>query len=368
MVDADRLKANWELVASHGEQVPLFFYSTLFLSHPETRELFPIDMSGQRDKLVQALGTVVSSVDDLDAVVPYLRRLGGDHRKFGALRDHYPAVGTALLATLEHFSGPRWEPKLAADWGDAYGLVSRVMIQAAEAEVGPAWWEAEVVAHERRGLDTAVLTLRPDRPLPYRAGQSISLSAPQRPRVWRHYSPANAPRPDGTIELHVRMAEAGDVSTALVAQTAVGEVLRLGPPEGTGLVLDESGDRRLLLLAGGTGLAPLKALVDQVATTNPRPVSLYWGARSAFQLYDLDRLRDWQSRYDWFELAVCAEEPAPATLTGNPVELAVRHGHAVGAEVFVCGPEPMVTAARKVLVESGVDAASIHYESYGSRQ
>ncbi|ADD45842.1 globin domain-containing protein [Stackebrandtia nassauensis] len=368
MVDADRLKANWELVASHGGQVPLFFYSTLFLTHPETRQLFPVSMAGQRDKLVRALGAVVSSVDDLDAVVPYLKQLGRDHRKFGAVRDHYPAVGAALLATLEHFSGPRWDQALAKDWGDAYGLVAQVMADAADAESSPAWWDADVVAHDRRDLETAVLTIKPRQPLPYRAGQSVTVTSPHRPRVWRHYSPANAPRPDGTIDLHVRMAEAGDVSTALVDLTAPGDVLRLGPPVGDGLRLDETSDRRLLLLAGGTGLAPLKAIVDQVASTRPRPVTLYWGARTTAQLYDLDQLRAMAARHDWFELSACVEEPARGLLTGNPVDLSVRHGHVVGSEVYVCGPTAMVVSARKVLVEAGVDTGSIHYETYGSQE
>ena len=65
-------------------------------------------MANQRDKLVGALGRVVSNVDDLDSVVPVLQQLGRDHRRFAVVRDHYPAVGQALLATLEHFSGTDW--------------------------------------------------------------------------------------------------------------------------------------------------------------------------------------------------------------------------------------------------------------------
>ena len=116
MLDAARLKKNWSTVAQHGDQVPLFFYSTLFLTHPSTRDMFPVSMAHQRDKLVSALGQVISQVDDLDAVIPVLRHLGRDHRKFGVVAEHYPAVGQALLATLEHFSGPEWTEELAHDW------------------------------------------------------------------------------------------------------------------------------------------------------------------------------------------------------------------------------------------------------------
>ena len=81
--------------------------------------MFPLGMANQRDKLLAALGQVVSHVDDLDAVVPVLQQLGRDHRRFGVVRDHYPAVGQALLATLEHFSS-EWTPELARDWAAAY--------------------------------------------------------------------------------------------------------------------------------------------------------------------------------------------------------------------------------------------------------
>ena len=79
-LDASRLQMSWDLVAQHGDQVPLFFYSTLFVTHPHTRDMFPLSMEGQRDKLVTALGRVVSHVDHMAAVTPILEQLGRDHR------------------------------------------------------------------------------------------------------------------------------------------------------------------------------------------------------------------------------------------------------------------------------------------------
>lgn len=79
-MDPDTLKNSWALVAKSGDEVPLFFYSHLFLSHPELREMFPVSMAAQRDKLVAALGAVVSNADQLDQVTPVLAQLGRDHR------------------------------------------------------------------------------------------------------------------------------------------------------------------------------------------------------------------------------------------------------------------------------------------------
>ena len=63
--------------------------------------MFPIQMTGQRDKLVAALGAVVSNVDELDTVIPLLEQLGRDHRRFAVITEHYTAVGASLLATLK---------------------------------------------------------------------------------------------------------------------------------------------------------------------------------------------------------------------------------------------------------------------------
>ena len=105
LLDAARLRENFAYVAMHGDEVALFFYSDLFLRYPELRGMFPVSMAAQRDRLVQAIGKIVSDVGHLDQLRPYLRELGRDHRKFGALPAHYDPVRASLLATLAHFSG-----------------------------------------------------------------------------------------------------------------------------------------------------------------------------------------------------------------------------------------------------------------------
>lgn len=113
-MDAQRLKDNLARVMMHDDEVPLFFFSGLFLRHPETRALFPVGMDVTRDRLVQALARIVADADNLDMLVPFLQGLGRDHRKFGAVPDHFGAVGTSLIAALRHFSGPDWSAELEA--------------------------------------------------------------------------------------------------------------------------------------------------------------------------------------------------------------------------------------------------------------
>src|SRR5215469_2240139 len=133
-LDVARLRENFAHVAAHGDEVPLFFYSDLFIRHPEVRDMFPISMQAQRGHLVDALVKIVSCVDNSGDLTTFLEALGRDHRKFGAIPDHYEAVGASLLATLEYFSGPSWTPELKSDWAAAYDLIGSVMIAAARAD------------------------------------------------------------------------------------------------------------------------------------------------------------------------------------------------------------------------------------------
>jgi NAD(P)H-flavin reductase/hemoglobin-like flavoprotein len=354
-VDIAAMRANFAKAAATGDEAPLYFYSHLFLSHPETRQLFPVSMAHQRDRLFSALGEVVARVDDLDALVPILQQLGRDHRKFGTLAAHYPAVGSSLLATLEHFDD-EWTPELAKSWSEAYDVVATVMIEAADEAAGqPAWWDADVVGHERRTIDVAVLQIRPRARYDYLPGQSVSLETELRPRLWRYYSPANAPRPDGLLEIHVKARDGGPVSSALVRRVGVGDVLRLGPPLGH-LALHPESDRDLLLVAGGMGLAPLKAMVDQVARQGPaRRVDLFVGFRTEDQVYDRDDLRRLERENPWLTVTLAVSDDKISSLEqGDIGEVVLRHGPWLSREVCVAGPAPMVEDTVSRLLQHGV--------------
>jgi NAD(P)H-flavin reductase/hemoglobin-like flavoprotein len=364
-VDIPAMRASFAKAAAHGDEVPMWFYSHLFLTHPETRDLFPVSMVRQRDRLFSALGAVMARVDDLDALVPILQQLGRDHRKFGTLTEHYPAVGASLLATLEHFDDA-WNDELAASWTEAYGLIAEVMIGAAEeASEAPPWWEAEITAHDRRTLDVAVLHLRANAPLDYAPGQSLSVESDLRPRLWRWYSPANAPRPDGLIELHVKARDGGPVSTALVRQAKVGDVLRLGPPVGH-LTLDAESDRDLLLVAGGTGLAPMKALVDQVARQGPpRRVDLFVGARTEDAFYDRADLRRLAQEHRWLTVTCAVSQDKGSELEhGDIGDVVLRYGPWTSRDAYVAGNPGTVEDTVSRLVQHGLPMARIHTEVF----
>ncbi|MHB1593402.1 MAG: globin domain-containing protein [Streptosporangiaceae bacterium] len=352
----------------YGDEVPLFFYSDLFIKYPEVREMFPISMRAQRDHLVGALAQIVSQVDDLEALTAFLQSLGRDHRKFGALADHYGAVGASLLATFAHFAGEGWTPELAADWAAAYDLVASVMIDAARRDevLRPPYWTGTILACERRGYDIGVLHVRPEPRLDYLPGQSVSIESPRRPRLWRFYSMANAPRPDGTLEFHIRMVDGGAVSMALVYEVPVGEEIKIGPPVGM-LTLDPTSGRDILMVAGSTGLAPLKALIEQIASL-PRPphVHLFFGARTADELYDLPSLDKMAGEYPWLRVVPAVSHDRRFNgEVGNITDVVARRGNWAAHDAYLAGPTEMVRRTAEMLAAAGMPGRQIHVEDFG---
>lgn len=366
-MDVARLKSSFARIAMHGDEVPLHFYSDLFLKHPETRPMFPVSMQAQRAHLVDALVKVVSSVDDLDDLAVFLRDLGRGHRKFGTLAEHYEAVGDSLLATFAHFSGDAWDAELEADWKRAYELIAGVMIAAAQDDEQrhPAYWTGTVVAHERRAFDVAILTVQTQPRLEYSPGQSVAIESPARPRLWRYYSIANAPRPDDSLEFHVRLVDGGAVSMALTAATVVGAGLRLGPPVGV-LRLDVASGRDVLMVAGSTGLAPLKSMLEQAAGLRQPPrVHLFFGARNADGLYDLPRLEKLAAEHPWLTVVPTVTAGPFAGRIGSVTDVVAGFRDWSGHDAYIAGPTEMVQDAASRLAAAGTPVTQIHIEDFG---
>ena len=359
------VRETFAIVAGAGDKAAGFFYGRLFARYPRLRDLFPPAMNDQRDRLVQALVRIVESLTSPEEMAAYLAQLGRDHRKYGVEPAMYEAVGEALLATLRAFAGPAFTPAAEQAWTEAYGAISALMITAAEdaSALAPAWWSAEVVANDERHRGISVLTIAPDQALPFQAGQHITVQTPRWPRVWRPYSIAGCPRDDGLIQLHVKAIPGGWVSNALVKYSGPGQMLTLGPPLGT-MTLPAAGDRDLLCVAGGTGLSPVKAIIEQAVRDSaacPRQIYLFCGARRRAELYDLPDL--WRLADAWPGLnviPVTSDDPAFDGVLGNVGRVAARYLPHRDCEAYVAGPPAMVRETIDLLGKAELPRARIH--------
>ncbi|MFB7713119.1 globin domain-containing protein [Streptomyces sp. NPDC056105] len=359
--DARLIRRTLEEVGPDADKVTSYFYALLFVRHPELRPLFPASMDTQRDRLLKALLTAAEHADNKSVLVPYLKNLGRGHRKYGTQPEHYPAVGECLIGALTRYATTTWDQETEAAWVRTYTTISQVMIDAAAADElrAPAWWYGEVVSHDLRTSDIAVVTVRPDQPYPFLAGQYTSLETPWWPRIWRHYSFASAPRSDGLLSFHVKAVPAGWVSNALVHRARPGDVIRLGPPSGS-MTVDHSSDSGLLCLGGGTGIAPIKALVEDVAEHGQRrPVEVFYGARTDHDLYDIDTMLRLQQTHPWLAVRPIVDQQAHLQLPD-----AVReYGPWNEYDAYLSGPPGMIRNGVDALRDIGIPVDRIRHDS-----
>jgi NAD(P)H-flavin reductase/hemoglobin-like flavoprotein len=363
------VRRSLDVLAPVADQATAHFYALLFRRYPWMRNFFPAAMDVQRDRLFRTLLDAAHLLgEDPLAFAAQLGDLGRAHRKFGVLPEHYPPFGDCLVGALERYCGVRWEAAGERAWRRVYALISSVMLNAAaqDATVAPPWWQAEIVSCEHPVPDVAVLTLRPDQRYPYRAGQYAAVETPWWPRVWRRYSFAGAPCPDsGLLTFQVKAVPAGWVSNALVHRARPGDVIRLGPAGGE-MVLDHQAERDLLCVGGGTGVAPLKAVVEEAAAYGRRaPVDLFYGARYSAQLYTLEELRVLEQRHSWLTVHPVVAEPRRAdagALSGLLPDVVTGMGPWQGRDAFVSGPPAMVRRMVRVLRAAGVEEQRVRHD------
>jgi NAD(P)H-flavin reductase/hemoglobin-like flavoprotein len=360
------LKESWTLVEEHQDRVAGYFYARIFLSYPDLRDLFPVHMDVQRSRLLGAIVTAVQTLDDPEKFDAYLKQLGRDHRKFHVEPEHYEVVGGALIEAMRTHAGEQWGVEYDQAWADAYAVIASRMLAGAEADTNPPYWHAEVVAHERRAKDIAVFTVQPMQQLDFRAGQYVSIECAKfQPRLWRTYSVANAPRKDNTLEFHVRAIGAGWVSSALVRRLQAGDMIRLAAPMGS-MTLDRRSTRDAVFVAGGTGLAPIKSLLEELTRYNrTRWVHVFVGARNREDLYDLADLNRLAARYPWLSVvAACSEDPTFPGEQGQISDVVARYGPWGDHDFFVSGSGSMVKSTLKTLAELQVPSIRIKYDSF----
>jgi NAD(P)H-flavin reductase/hemoglobin-like flavoprotein len=361
------VQETFAIVGAAGDEAAAYFYGWLFAAHPELRALFPLAMNEQRDRLFRALGRIVRSLSTPEQLAAYLTQLGRDHRKYSVEPELYDAVGDALMATLRAYAGPTFTSAAQEAWAQAYKAASSLMIESANKDSlgAPPFWTAEVVGNEQRRPGIAILTVASYLPLPYEPGQHLTVQTPRWPKVWRPYSIACRPREDGLMTFHVKAVRGGWVSNALVYHTEPGTELILGPALGT-MTLRQAGGRDLLCVAGGTGLSPIKAIIEQAireSTECPRQIHLFYGARTREDLYDLPELWHLANAYQGLQLTpVASDDPAFDGMQGNVGRVAARYMPHRECEAYVAGPPAMVSETLRVLAKSGLPLERMHYD------
>lgn len=218
---------------------------------------------------------------------------------------------------------------------------------------------------ERLGPDVmrVVLRLPPTARFEFLPGQYIDVIGPE--GIRRSYSLAAAPNESQELELHVRRVVAGKLSAYWFGQARCGDLLRLYGPLGT-FFLGDLADRALVFLATGTGIAPVKAMLEGlsrgISNQLPSSIHVYWGARSQGDLYWTREESLTPHRF----IPVLSRAPSNWEGARGYVQSALMaDGHDLKQlTVYACGSNEMIHDARRQLVASGLDERHFHSDAF----
>jgi NAD(P)H-flavin reductase len=334
------------------------FRGALLQAHPRLLAALPGDPDTQIALLARGLTWLVHNLDQPPKLVAGCGTLGSALAACGVEAGELQLVGAALAEAMRSgMPAGAWRQDFdtawRSTWQHAYEWIVHGVVAA---DYQAPTWPAVVVSHELRRPDLAVIKLRPRLPMPFRPGQFARIEVDELPGIWRPYSLAGAPRRDDLIELHVRAKTHSGVSGTLVYRTAVGDEVRLSRAEG---------DMALLMIAGDTGVAPLKALLTELADTgDPRSAVLFWGVRDLDELYDIDEIAEIARAAKRATVVPVISEGDPgAYASGLVTDAVAAYGEWSDHEVYLAGPPLMLAATSAALYQLGVAPDHIHHDA-----
>ncbi|WP_408924868.1 FAD-binding oxidoreductase [Corynebacterium sp. YSMAA1_1_F7] len=294
----------------------------------------------------------------------FLVASGKDFRKFGVSAEHYAALESALVeAAGEHIGVTK---KLSDTINLGCSLLAYGALEDEEAD-RPATSAARVLEVLRPCDAIAVVRAQLDPPLPYWPGQHVEVRTPHTPQRWRVLSPAIPFNEDGLVEFHVRAV--GNFSHAIVEDTQPGEQWVLANPYGD---LQVSGEKPVVMVAGSTGLAPVRAILLDLIQSEEHPpmVQLFYGAQNPEELYEWEGLLGFEDAFDWLDVYLVVQENQPApedfeayTVRGLVGDVAAERGAWRAAEVLITGGPDMKRHTVQAFLRAGAQREQLRFDA-----
>ncbi len=323
---------------------------------------FTVTLAGSEKTFKVAPGeTVLSASRRAGLALPYSclsGRCGSCAARVIQGRWHYANATSALSAS------ERLDHALLCQALSDSDLTLALKEVAEVAELAIVQTRARLLGKTALSSDVLALTLMPEQPVHYLAGQYLEFLLSDGKR--RPFSIANAPRADGLLELHVRKVAGGGFTETLFEHTEVGAEFLIDLPHGTFVPRADS-DRPLLFVAGGTGFAPIKALLEHFSTRNPeREAHLYWGARVAADFYLPERISEFKSAMPNLRYTpVLSEQASFDTRYGTLHEAVLDDYPALNDfDVYMSGPPAMIAACRSAFLLAGLPEDRLYYDSF----
>ncbi|MDE3738742.1 benzoate 1,2-dioxygenase electron transfer component BenC [Metapseudomonas resinovorans] len=228
-------------------------------------------------------------------------------------------------------------------------------------------FEASISAVRQLSDSTIALSIKGESlsKLAFLPGQYVNLKVPGSEQT-RAYSFSSLQK-DGEVSFLIRNVPGGLMSSFLTGLAKAGDSLSLAGPLGSFYLRDIR--RPLLLLAGGTGLAPFTAMLEKIAEEgSEHPLHLIYGVTHDFDLVEMDKLEAFAARIPNFTFSACVANPESSYPQKGYVtqHIAPKHLNDGDVDVYLCGPPPMVEAVSQYIREQGIAPANFYYEKFAA--
>ncbi|MCY1214529.1 Benzoate 1,2-dioxygenase electron transfer component [compost metagenome] len=228
-------------------------------------------------------------------------------------------------------------------------------------------FEASISAVRQLSDSTISLSIKGESlsKLAFLPGQYVNLKVPGSEQT-RAYSFSSLQK-DGEVSFLIRNVPGGLMSSFLTGLAKAGDSMSLTGPLGSFYLRDIR--RPLLLLAGGTGLAPFTAMLEKIAEEgSEHPLHLIYGVTNDFDLVETEKLADFAARIPNFTYSACVANPESSYPQKGYVtqHIEPRHLNDGDVDVYLCGPPPMVEAVSQYIREQGISPANFYYEKFAA--
>lgn len=228
-------------------------------------------------------------------------------------------------------------------------------------------FEASISAVRQLSDSTISLSIKGESlsKLAFLPGQYVNLQVPGSEQT-RAYSFSSLQK-DGEVSFLIRNVPGGLMSSFLTGLAKAGDSMTLAGPLGSFYLRDIR--RPLLLLAGGTGLAPFTAMLEKIAHEgSEHPLHLIYGVTHDHDLVEMDRLEAFAARIPNFTWSACVASPESSYPQKGYVtqHIAPKHLNDGDVDVYLCGPPPMVEAVSQFIREQGIAPANFYYEKFAA--
>lgn len=245
--------------------------------------------------------------------------------------------------------------------------VVRVPASSAVCRTQQARFDAAISEVRQLSASTISLSLQGEslNQLAFLPGQYVNLKVPGSEQT-RAYSFSSLPR-NGQVSFLIRNVPGGLMSSFLTSLAKAGDAMTLTGPLGSFYLRDIQ--RPMLMLAGGTGLAPFTAMLEKIAEQgSTQPLHLVYGVTNDSDLVDMDKLEAFAARIPNFTFTACvANADSPYPHKGYVTQhIEPSHLHDGEVDIYLCGPPPMVEAVSTFIRERGIQPKNFYYEKFAA--